>query len=1012
MDLNIISYNGTGFNIEKANFINFLINIMNIDIFVVQEHMHLRRNVYKIEREFMDFESFLLPATKNNATVCSGRPSGGLGIFWKKSLNKVVNLVKHPDSHRVQAIELFNNYVIINTYFPTDPQVLNFDDFELLKCIQDIKWYFTKFSNHKIIIAGDLNSDFSRHTRFVNIIREFFTEYNLLSVWSAFNVDFTFCNHSVRNGNNVLSTSCIDHFVTNPDVLADISIAQSIHLGDNLSNHEPIFMTVKIDAIPFTVDRDNLASNAEIKKPPMWRKASTDDVSNYRSELRASLHSFRLTEGVHCSNPNCTESSHLKDIDSFCNFITDSIESSVNNNIPCSGSSNSSSGSVISGWSDYVEPYRKDAKFWHAIWVSLGRPLNCEVHNVMKRTRNLFHYAVRRVKKNREKIEQDNLLVSFLDGKVNNLIKELKSQRSKCKAKVPSHMDGHTGSENIANHFASKYSELYNSNDSQADTNNLLNDLNIDINTLSDIDLVTPQVVYQAISCINANKNDNMFDFKSNALLNAVDILTDYVTLLLQAFLVHGYIPKDLITCSLKPIVKDKLGDKLKTDNYRAIGISSLFLKILDWVIFILYESNLKPADLQFGFQKKNSTTMCTWLVNQTVNYFNNRNTPVFSCFLDLTKAFDLVSFYKLFHKLKDKIGSIFIRLLAYIYIFQTCCVDWYGTKSNSFNVSCGIRQGAVLSPMLFSIYIDDLFKLLSDSGFGCHINNLFYGIVGYADDIVLLSPDLYGLQCMVNITKDFLDTLGLKISVNRSEPHKSKTKCVAFGLKHDPLVFMKLNDFNIQWSDSYKHLGHLLYRDGSLKLDVDLKKRSFIGLFYELRQELKVPHPIVFMNLIQVYMCHFYGSNLWNLFNINDVYIAWNKVVREVFNLPQCTHCYLLEPVSGFLHLFTMLTNRFLKFYRTLYFSDKNVIANLRRCQESDCRSDFGMNIKNICLVNDNLDILECKKNSVKYFPINDCELWRVNFLKEILELKSSGSTNGFTAQELNELLNYVGCS
>ena len=179
----------------------------------------------------------------------------------------------------------------------------------------------------------------------------------------------------------MLSTSCIDHFVTNPDVLADISIAQPIHLGDNLSNHEPIFMTVKIDAIPVTVDRDNLASNAEIKKPPMWRKASTDDVSKYRSELRASLHSFRLTEGVLCSNPNCTESSHLKDIDSFCNFITDSIESSVNNNFPCS------SDSAISGWSDYVEPYRKDAKFWHAIWVSLGRPLNCEVHNAHQEVR-------------------------------------------------------------------------------------------------------------------------------------------------------------------------------------------------------------------------------------------------------------------------------------------------------------------------------------------------------------------------------------------------------------------------------------------------------------------------------------------------------------------------------------------------------------------------------------------------------------------------------------------------
>ena len=160
---------------------------------------------------------------------------------------------------------------------------------------------------------------------------------------------------------------------------------------------------------------------------------------------------------------------------------------------------------------------------------------------------------------------------------------------------------------------------------------------------------------------------------------------------------------------------------------------------------------------------------------------------------------------------------------MAYIYVFQSCCVDWAGTKSKPFNVSCGIRQGAVLSPILFSIYIDDLFHILSNSGFGCHINNLFYGIVGYADDLVLLSPDLQGLQSMFNIAKSFLDNLGLKISVNRINPLKSKTKCLAFGLKHDPSVCLKLNDFNIPWCDSYKHLGHTLYRDGSLKLDVHI---------------------------------------------------------------------------------------------------------------------------------------------------------------------------------------------
>ena len=103
--------------------------------------------------------------------------------------------------------------------------------------------------------------------------------------------------------------------------------------------------------------------------------------------------------------------------------------------------------------------------------------------------------------------------------------------------------------------------------------------------------------------------------------------------------------------------------------------------------------------------------------------------------------------------------------------------------------------------------------------------------------------------------------------------------------------------------------------------------------------------HPLVFMNLIMVYLSHFYGSNLWNLFNIENVCTAWNKIIRIVFDLPYRTHRYLLEPYSGFTHVLTMLTNRFMKFYSSLYYSSKNVVSNLRRCQENDCRSKFGLN-------------------------------------------------------------------
>ena len=100
------------------------------------------------------------------------------------------------------------------------------------------------------------------------------------------------------------------------------------------------------------------------------------------------------------------------------------------------------------------------------------------------------------------------------------------------------------------------------------------------------------------------------------------------------------------------------------------------------------------------------------------------------------------------------------------------------------------------------------------------------------------------------------------------------------------------------------------------------------------------------------------------------------------------------------------------MKFYSTLYYSSKNVVSNLRRCQENDCRSNFGLNIRNICLHNHTLDIFKCNKNSVKYFPINDSDLWRVQILKELIEGKNSHNINGFSTDELMFVANDIACN
>jgi len=141
--------------------------------------------------------------------------------------------------------------------------------------------------------------------------------------------------------------------------------------------------------------------------------------------------------------------------------------------------------------------------------------------------------------------------------------------------------------------------------------------------------------------------------------------------------------------------------------------------------------------------------------------------------FLDASKAFDKVLHRPngLFLKLINRNVPVgFVKLLKYWYSRLCCMVRWNGITGDAFPVLCGVRQGGILSPVLFAIFVDSLISELRQSGYGLHIGKLFVGCVVYADDVALMSVSCYGLQRLVDICANYGTVWDIKFNTAKSQ--------------------------------------------------------------------------------------------------------------------------------------------------------------------------------------------------------------------------------------------------
>ena len=277
-----------------------------------------------------------------------------------------------------------------------------------------------------------------------------------------------------------------------------------------------------------------------------------------------------------------------------------------------------------------------------------------------------------------------------------------------------------------------------------------------------------------------------------------------------------------------------KKGAKEDPDNYRGISLMSclgkLFLTIINNRIteYCLHNKILTPS--QLGFVQGNRTSDPHIILHNILQkYCHRANKRLYGCFVDFSKAFDSVPRDILLDKLKKHgiNGNIF-DIIQKIYLEDTVSIKIGKQHSPSFKTNKGVRQGCVLSPLLFNIFLADLPPILDSGNENVKIDgDNRISCLLWADDILILSESEKGLQTKLNELEKYCETN--KLSVNTK-----KTQCMIFNktgrlLKNYKFVY---KNSPLECVREYKYLGFIVTPSGEVRTGLeDLRRRALRAL-------------------------------------------------------------------------------------------------------------------------------------------------------------------------------------
>ena len=293
---------------------------------------------------------------------------------------------------------------------------------------------------------------------------------------------------------------------------------------------------------------------------PSWKRATGEQRANFKTKLEHKLQVIDIPSNLmFCRNVHCKDECHIHECDKFLIEVLDSIKLSAASCLPSPSISKiQTKKSSIFRWNKDVQPFKDNAMFWHSIWLSAGRPVNTVLHQIIKKTRNVYHYQIRKNRRMAECIRKNTILDACINDK-GDIFKEIRKLR-KTAPTVSSMIYGVTN--NLEIHFANVYEKLYNSIDDKENLMTVLKHLNtkIDCESVTKVEQITPILVKEAIRKLKNDKTDPLYHFNSDCIKNAPPILCELLEKLFKMYSIHGHISSVIMVSTVIPLIKDKLG--------------------------------------------------------------------------------------------------------------------------------------------------------------------------------------------------------------------------------------------------------------------------------------------------------------------------------------------------------------------------------------------------------------------------------------------------------------------